>query len=77
MKNSFQVGLEHILNNKETNFLKSPHIFNEIHKSSGMSVTSIMKHIGRTKAAEKQNKGPSEKEKSEQRLKELEAKSTH
>ena len=76
VKNSFQLGLEQVLNNPQTSFIHHPHIFNEIHRSSGMSVTQMMKHIGRSKANEKQ-KEPTEKEKSEQRLKELESKSTN
>ncbi len=73
-KNSFQLGLEHVLNNKQANFMNNPHVFNEIHKNSGMSITQMMKHLGKTKANEKA-KEPTEKEKSEQRLKELESKS--
>jgi len=74
VKNSFQLGLEHVLNNKETSFLHNPHVFNEIHRNSGMSVSNMMKHIGKTRSSEKA-KEPTEKEKSEQRLKDLEAKS--
>ncbi len=77
VKNAYQLGLEQVLNNPQTSFIHHPHIFNEIHKSSGMSVTEMMKHIGRSKANAKKNKEPTEKEKSEQRLKELESKSTH
>ena len=69
-KNSFQVGLEHILNNPNASFLTNPNVFNEIHKQSGLTLTQMVKHIGKKK------KEPSEKEKSEQRLKELESKST-
>ena len=77
VKNSFQLGLEQVLNNPQTSFIHHPHIFNEIHKSSGMSVTQMMKHIGRSRANENKQKEPTEKEKSEQRLKKLESKSNH
>lgn len=73
VKNSFQLGLEQVLNNKDTNFLNNSHVFNEIHRNSGMSISQMMRHIGKNK--KEKSKEPSEKEKSEQRLKELEAKS--
>ena len=71
-KSSFTLGLEKVLNNPNASFLKSPETFHEIKNQSGMSMTQMLKHIGkqRTKKSE-----PSEKEKSEQRLNELKAKS--
>jgi len=69
-KNSFQVGLEHILNSPNASFLTNPNAFNDIHKQSGLSISQMVRHVGKKK------KEPSEKEKSEQRLKDLETKST-
>jgi hypothetical protein len=68
-KSQFQIGIETILNNKEASFLKNPDIFNEIQKQSQMPISQMIRHIGKTKKSE-----PTEKEKSEARLNNLEAK---
>lgn len=68
-KSVFQIGMETILNNKDANFLKNPQVFNSILTESKMPVTQIIRHLGKTKKTE-----PSDKEKSEQRLQNLEAK---
>jgi hypothetical protein len=63
--------MEAVLNNPKTSFLTNPKTFHEIHKQSGMSMSAMMKHIGGQ--AKKQKQGPTDAEKSEQRLKEMEA----
>jgi len=70
----FTAGLTTILNNPKTSFLKDPRVFNEIHKGSEMSLTTMIRHIGRGSKAQTK-KEPTDKEKSEARVKELEAKS--
>jgi hypothetical protein len=61
--------METILNNKESNFLKHPEVFNAIVSESKMPISQIIRHLGKTKKVQ-----PSDKEKSEQRLQNLEAK---
>jgi len=73
---SFNVGLEKILNNPKTSFLNNPGTFHEIHKASGMSMSGMIKHIGRMEMAVRNKKNePSDSERSKERLDELEAKS--
>jgi len=71
-KTNFQLGMEAVLNNPQTSFLTNPKTFHEIHKQSGMSMSAMMKHIG-GQAKKQKEKGPTDAEKSEQRLKEMEA----
>ena len=68
-KSEYQIGIETILNNKETNFLKNPQVFDAIVSESKMPISQIIRHIGKNKKLE-----PSDKEKSEQRLHEFETK---
>ena len=69
----YTAGLQTILNNPKTSFLKDPKVFHEIHKGSEMSLSQMIRHIGRGSKAQTK-KEPSDKEKSEARIKELEAK---
>lgn len=71
-KTNYQLGMEAVLNNPKTSFLQNPRTFHEIHKQSGMSMSAMMKHIG-GQAKKQKEKGPTDAEKSEQRLKEMEA----
>jgi hypothetical protein len=72
-KDDYTAGLETILNNHKTSFLKEPKVFHEIHKGSEMSLSQMIRHIGRGSKAQTK-KEPTDKEKSEARIKELEAK---
>jgi hypothetical protein len=71
-KTDFQLGMEAVLNNPKTSFMHNPKTFNEIHKQSGMSMSQMMKHIG-GKARQQKKQEPTDAEKSEARLKEMEA----
>jgi len=71
-KTDFQTGLEIILNNKETSFLRSPAVFSEIQKQSGMTHSSMIKHIARTS---KKVKELTDDERVKQRLQDMEKKS--
>ena len=73
-KNDFTMGLETILNNPETSFLKNPKTFNEIKVQSGMPLHTMIKTIGRSAKGNKKAPEPTDKEKSEARLAEMEAK---
>ena len=70
-KNDFTAGMEAFLNNPNATY-GNPHIFREIHKQSGMSVSEMLKQVGRQSKQQK-IKQPTDKELSEQRLKVLEA----
>ena len=74
-KSDFALGMECVLNNPKTSFLTNPKVFNEIHSQSKMSVSAMMKTIGKSSKKHK-NKEPTDKERSEERLNEMEAKST-
>jgi len=67
-KSSFVLGLEKVLNNPNASFLNNPATFNEIQKKSEMSMTQMLKHLGKKRTESKQ---PSEAEKSKERLEEL------
>lgn len=72
-KSDFAVGLEHILNNPQTNFVKNPTVFGEIHKASGMSVSEMIRHVGKRSRSAKKDEKPSDDERSKERLAALEA----
>lgn len=71
-KDSFTVGLEHILNDPQTSFLKNPQVFHEIHKASGMPLVQMISHIGKkAKSAKSAPQGPTDDELAKQRLSRL------
>jgi hypothetical protein len=73
---SFNLGLQKILNNPKTSFLTNPGTFHEIHKQSGMSMTGMIKHIGRMEQNVRgKRKEPTDAERSKERLDELDSKS--
>jgi hypothetical protein len=72
-KDDFSLGLEHILNNPNASFLKNPSVFHEIHNKAGMSLSKMVRHIG-NKTKNKRSE-PTDKERAEQRVGALEAKS--
>jgi len=71
-KTDFVIGLETVLNNPQTSFMKNPKVFNELYSQSKMSMNSMMKHIGKS-AKNKKQKEPTDAEKSEARLDRMEA----
>lgn len=72
MKSEYHKGLERVLNNPKTSFLKDGAVFGEMYKQSGMPMTTMLRAIGR---GVKSSKEPTDTQRSEQRLKEMEAKS--
>ena len=68
-KSSFTLGLEKVLNTPTASFLKNPATFREINSKSGMTMTQMMKHIGKKRGDER--KPPTDKQKSEERLNNL------
>jgi hypothetical protein len=77
VKSDFTQGLEHILNNPQTNFVSNPSVFNEIYKASGMSITSMIRHVGKRSKSAKKDEKPNDDERSKERLGALEASSSH
>jgi len=73
-KDEFSAGLETILNNPKTSFITNPKTFREIHSQSGMSMSAMIRHIGKQSKKTKEHK-PTDDEKSKARLDTLEAKS--
>jgi hypothetical protein len=71
-KSDFAIGLEHILNNPQTNFVKNPTVFGEIHKASGMSISEMIRHVGKRSKSHKKDEKPSDDERSKERLAALE-----
>jgi len=70
-KTDFQLGMEAVLNNPKTSFLQNPKTYNEIQNQSGMSMSAMMKHIGGK--SRKQKKGPTDEERSADRLDAMES----
>lgn len=76
MTDAFNIGLTKILNNPKTSFITNPGTFHEIHKASGMTMSSMIRHIGKMEQGVRaKKKEPSDAERSKERLEELEAKS--
>jgi hypothetical protein len=71
-KTDFQLGMEAVLNNPKTSFLQNPKTYNEIQSQSGMSMSAMMKHIG-SKSRKQKQKGPTDDEKSKERLDAMES----
>ena len=65
-KTDFQLGMEAVLNNPKTSFLQNPKTYHEIQSQSGMSMYAMMRHIGGK--TRKQKKGPTDEERSAERL---------
>jgi hypothetical protein len=65
-KTDFQLGMEAVLNNPKTSFLQNPKTYHEIQNQSGMSMSAMMRHIGGK--SRKQKKGPTDEERSAERL---------
>lgn len=69
MKNEYQLGLETILNNPKTSFLKNPGMLDEISKTSGMSMSQMIKSVGKSAKSQKnKTKEPTDQERSTVRL---------
>lgn len=75
-KTTFQLGLETILNNKETSFLKNPQTFAAIREESKMPLSAMITHIGKGARARKGKKNePTDEERSKARIEVIESKS--
>ena len=72
-KSHFTAGLETILNNPQTSFMKNQKVFSELHKQSGMSVSEMIRHIGKG-SKQKKMPEPTDAEKSQARLDAMEKK---
>jgi hypothetical protein len=70
-KGNFTLGLEMMLNRKETSPIHNPAVVRELHSKSGMSLRDMVEHIGKGSKQAKKEKGPTDKERAEARLAEL------
>lgn len=73
-KSDFARGLETILNNPDTNFLKNPKVFGEIHAQSKMPLSHMIRTIGKSAKNRKKPNEPTDDEKSKARLDTMESK---
>ena len=73
-KTHFQLGMETILNNPQTSFLKNPKVFGEIHQQSKMPLSSMIRTIGKSSKSHKKPAEPTDDEKSKARLDQMESK---
>jgi hypothetical protein len=74
-KTDFQLGLETILNNPNTSFLRKPEVFREIHTQSAMPLSSMIRQVGKGSRQQKKKTEPSDDERSKARLQAMENKS--
>ena len=68
-KGASHIGMERVLNDPNSSFLVNPQVFNQIKSASGMPFTEIFRQIGKGRKA----KGPTDKERSKERIEKLEA----
>jgi hypothetical protein len=71
-KSDFTLGLETILNNPKTNFVKHPTVFKEIHKASGLSMAELIRHVGKKSKSTTKDEKLSDDDRSKERLATLE-----
>jgi hypothetical protein len=68
-KGNFTLGLEAMLNRKETSPIYNSAVVRELHSKSGMTMRQMVEHIGKgSRQGKKENKGPTDKERIEARL---------
>ena len=70
-KGNFTLGLEMMLNRKETSPLYNPAVIRELHSKSGMTMRQMVEHVGKGSKQARKEKGPTDKERAEARLEEL------
>jgi len=67
-KSDWTAGLEVLLNNPSANPLRNPKVFGEVHKESGMSLSTMIRHLGKSSKQRKEPTKPTDAERSEARL---------
>lgn len=73
-KGDFTLGLEAILNRKDTSILHNPQVVKELHAKSGMTMAQMIRHVGKgSRTKDGKPKEPSDKERIEARMDTLEA----
>jgi hypothetical protein len=70
-KGNFTLGLEMMLNRKETSPVHNSAVIRELHSKSGMTMRQMIEHVGKGSKQAKKEKGPTDKERAEARLSEL------
>lgn len=73
-KGDFALGLEMMLNRKDTSILHNPQVVRELHAKSGMTLAQMIRHVGKgSRSKHEKPKEPTDKEKIEARVEELQA----
>ena len=70
-KGNFTLGLEAMLNRKETSPIHNSAVVRELHSKSGMTMRQMVEHIGKGTKQARKEKEPTDKERAEARLEEL------
>jgi hypothetical protein len=70
-KGNFTLGLEMMLNRKETSPIHNPAVMRELHSKSGMTMRQMVEHVGKGSKQARKEKEPTDKERIEARLEEL------
>jgi hypothetical protein len=70
-KGNFTLGLEMMLNRKETSPIYNPAVIRELHSKSGMTMRQMVEHVGKGSKQARKEKEPTDKERAEARLAEL------
>jgi hypothetical protein len=72
-KGNFTLGLEAMLNRKETSPIYNSAVVRELHSKSGMTMRQMVEFVGKgSRESKKNNKGPTDAERIEARLDKLE-----
>ena len=72
-KGNFTLGLEMMLNRKETSPVHNPAVMRELHSKSGMTMRQMVEHLGKGSKQARKEKGPNDHERAEARLEKLES----
>jgi hypothetical protein len=70
-KGNFTLGLEAMLNRKETSPIHNSAVVRELHSKSGMTMRQMVEFIGKGTREAKKQKGPTDAERAEARLDKL------
>ena len=72
-KGNFTLGLEAMLNRKETSPIYNSAVVRELHSKSGMTMRQMVEFVGKGTREAKKQKGPNDHERAEARLEKLES----
>lgn len=70
-KGNFTLGLEMMLNRKETSPIHNPAVVRELHSKSGMTMREMVEHVGKGSKQARREKVPTDDERAKARLEQL------